>query len=644
MRLKTLQDNFYLDGLGNIMVMRLKFLFIIGLLLPYFVGASQDMTTILSDEGKYELDFTDIDNIKWRFERSYQIVVRSEQDVDLLRNISVELDKETSESLITAAAIVSHSQGEKDTIGQDSFKLQPYDAIYAEHICHLSNLRLNDTIKVSYATSSEPHTNLIRWSVQQSFPVLQSAFQFLLPEGTVYHDHITNSQHLIQEQALDTTLKLGKVKVPLKGLRLTFGNIPASIEEPFAPVLVQSQPAVLLAISDMYIGRIELYMPPWPDQITDLAVSDYFGKQYRSRAYYKWLADKASEIINTRYTPKLHLLKLYEFIHQEFDWDGSYGLIPSHSLSDMRNGGRRVNKASLNMALLALLQETGFAAYPVLVTTTDQLPAYKEIPNLNQFNHFVIAVEVDRELVFLDAGDPQLPIGLIDNGINHNNTVLIKNYKGAWVEIPDFESKSIIAIVLKVHNDLSATGTIKASFEGYDAFNERHLLQADPRALYWKERGMALSPDIKIDSVRFDHVRNLLMPFENAVYFHIEPSSDQEELAFNPIFYSFFNQIYFTDTTRISDVMLPSKIVEKVVFNATLDNLSVKIMPEALNIRTVDNSSVMSYKTSHELQQLGCVFDIEVNNPKIRAAAYPALKRYLEQVYDKLDEQIVIGR
>jgi hypothetical protein len=624
--------------------MRFKFLFTVGMLFQYFAGAGQQLTTIISDQGKYELDFTDIDKIKWHFERSYQIVVRSRQDLDLLRNISIELDKETSESLIDASVMISHTQGIRDTIVRDSFKLQPYDALYSEYICQVSNLRLNDTIKVSYVTNSEPHTNLIRWSIQQSFPVLESKFQFLLPEGTVYHDHITNSKYLTTELPIDTTLRLGRVKVPLKGLSLTFRNIPASADEPFAPALVQTQPAVLLTITDMYIGRVELYMPTWSDQITDLAVSDYFGKQYRSRAYYKWLADKASDIINTRYKPKLHLLKLYEFVHQEFEWDGSYGLIPSHSLSDMRSGEKRVNKASMNMALLALLQETGFAAYPVLVTTTDQSPAYKEIPNLNQFNHFVIAVEVDRELVFLDAGDPQLPIGLIDNGINHSNAVLIKNYKGAWIEIPDFESKSIIAIVLKVHDDLSASGTIKANFEGYDAFNERHLLQADPNALYWKERGLALSPDIRIDSVRFDNVRNLLMPFENVVYFHIEPSSDQEELAFNPIFYSFFNQVYFTDSTRVNDVLLPSKIVEKVVFNAILDNLTVKSMPESINIRMVDNSSEMSYKTSEQLPQLGCVFDIVLNKPEIGVGTYPALKVYLEQVYQKLTEQIVIGR
>ena len=624
--------------------MRLNFLWTFTFVGLYFFSMSQEVTTILSDQGEYQLDFADLEDIKWRFDRHYRIVVKEPGDVDLLRNISLELDRETEEKLSQATIHIKHQSGLIDSIPQDSFKLQPFDAIYAEYVCNLATLQLYDTIEVSYRTHCEPHTNLIHWSIQQAYPVVQSTFHFMLPEGTVYHDHLTDSKYLAREEPRDTTLKVGRAKVPLKGLKLTFRDIPAFVEEVLSPEPVQVQPAALLAISDLYIGKTELYMPAWPEQITDLAISDYFGKQYRARAYYKWLADKASDIINTKYTRMLHLLKLYEFVHQEFEWDGSYGLVPSHSLSEMRNRDKRVNKSSMNMALLALLQEADFAAYPVLVTTTDQLPAFKEIPNVNQFNHFVIAVEIDREIVFVDAGDPLLPIGLIDNGLNRKSAILIKNYKGAWVEIPDSESKSMILIDLEVHEDLSATGSISANFEGYDAFNERHLLNADAKALYWKDRGLALSPDVRIDSVRFNHVKNLLMPFENKVFFHISTSSDQEELAFNPIFYSFFSQIYFKDSTRTTDVVFPSRITEKVVFNATFKSLKALSLPEPLSIRTEDDISTMTYQTSSEENKLQCVFDIEIKESEIVAEKYSALRRYLEKVYLKLSEPIVIGR
>ncbi|NND32824.1 MAG: hypothetical protein HKN76_09550 [Saprospiraceae bacterium] len=624
--------------------MRRYFLLTLSFGFFYFTAWSQEVTTILSDQGSYQLDFSDLDNIMWQFDRNYEIVVKQETDLDLLSNISLELDKDTEESLTNANIYIKHANGLNDSLPRDSFKLQPFDAIYSEYICRLPALQLFDTIEVSYSTTCQPHTNLIKWNIQQAYPVVQSCFQFMLPEGTVYHDHITDSRFLATEEARDTSLKIGRVTVPLKGLKLTFKAIPAFVDEVFSPQPEQVQPAALLAISDLFIGKIELYMPTWTEQVTDLAVSDYFGKQYRARAYYKWLADKASEIINTKYTRKLHLLKLYEFVHQEFEWDGSYGLIPSHSLSEMQDGDKRVNKAAMNMALLALLQEADLAAYPVLVTTTDQMPAYQEIPNLNQFNHFVIAVEIDREIVFVDAGDPLLPIGLIDNGLNRKKAIIIRNYKGSWVEIPDPESTSMILITFEVHEDLSATGSISANFEGYDAFNERHLLSADPNALYWKDRGLALSPDVRIDSVRFNHVKNLLMPFENKVYFHISPSADQEELAFNPIFYSFFNQLYFKETTRSTPVIFPSKIVEKVVFNATFQALKALRIPETLSIRTEDGVSVMSYKTSQQPNQLQCVFDIEIKDPTITPDNYQSLMIYLEQVYAKLNEPIVIGR
>jgi hypothetical protein len=238
-----------------------------------------------------------------------------------------------------------------------------------------------------------------------------------------------------------------------------------------------------------------------------------------------------------------------------------------------------------------------------------------------------------------------LPIGFVDSAVRHSQAILIKNYKGVWAEIPDFEGKSTMMVRMNIYDDLSASGSIQVSFEGYDAQNERHYLNGDPQGLYWKERVMAISPDIRIDSIRFDNVKNLLEPFINKVYFHIEPSEDQEEMTFYPVFYSFFNQAYFTDSVRVNRIVFPSKLKERAILNITFDgNLQVISMPEDLRVRMIDGSSEMEFRHSQQNKNAQYTFSIDLNKRLIEPVYYAAIREYLQQVSEKLNEPVVIGR
>lgn len=622
--------------------MRNLFFVIVGLL-AYLSESFGQQTTILIDHGSYGFDYTDIKDIKWKADRFFEIAINRQEDLELLKNVSVEVNRIAGEELTEAIAI-RRSESAIDTFPRDSFKLQPFDAVMAEYLHTFPELKVGDTISVRYSVKSQPNTDIIRWQLQHAYPVQTSIFEFMLPEVALYADHLTDGQYLESEKLLDTTFIVERSRIPSKGVQFTFRNIPAFVEEPLAPELNETRPMVLFSIMDLLLGDVELYMPSWSNQITDLIVGDYFGKQFRVRSSYRWLSEKAMDILSTKYTPDLMLLKLYEFVHSEFEWDGSYGLFPSYTLNEMEQQ-KLVNKASVNMALLALLQEAGFKAYPELVTTTDRPFVYEQIANVNQFNHFVIAVDQGKEILYLDAGDPLLPPGLIDSGVRHTKTILIKNYKGTWHEIPDFRSKSILLVDMRVHNDLSASGTIMASFEGYDAHNERHFLQGDPGGIYWKDRVAAISQDIRIDSVRYENVRNLLEPFINKVFFHIEPSQDQEELSFIPVFYSFFNQNYFQDSVRQNRIVFPALLMEKVVFNISFEEgLEVQSIPEDLKIRMIDSSSEMEFRHTQDGEKAQCTFNISLDKKIIEPVYYDALKEYLTQLSSKLSQPVVIAR
>ncbi len=617
----------------------------------FFLGIlSQELqaqqTTMLKDHGHYSLDYSDLSNIRWQFERHYQIVLGQQADVSILKNVIIETTNAEKEKLVAASAQIKSAEGPGQHFTLDSFKMQPFDATWTEYILQAEGLSVGDTLEVQYRIHADITNTLHEWILQYPYPVKESKVSFIIPEAFSYADHVTDRKYLKGEKGLDSTVIIGKglskARIPQKGLELTFADIPPYEEEIFAPPLIETRPAFLLNLTEAHVGQQTVFLPSWSEQCVDLAVGDYFGKQYRTKTDYRWLAEAADEILRTNYSDQLLVLKLYEFVHQRFSWDGSYGLFPSHTIAEMRSQ-KTVNKSALNMALLALFNEAGFAAYPVLVTTTDRRPVYEEIPSVDQFNHFVIEINLSGGKMYVDAGQAKLPPGWIDAGIRKQLAIQIKNYKGNWISLPERSTSSLLNIQIHVKDDFSASGTISAAFTGYDAFTERNLLQDDPTGHYWKSRAEALSRDIRIDSVRYDHVKNLLEPFKNTVYFHIEPAEDQSELVLSPVPYSFFNQNYFTDSLRVNAVQFPLKIEEQTHISITrAPDVHIISAPKAQKLRLEGNQSIMQFLTNQDGQQFQGHFDIKFVKTSFNPVEYSALKIYLDHVATLINKPIVM--
>ncbi len=610
----------------------------------FIVSQLGAQSSILYDHGHYGLNFSDLENIKWQFDREYKLVVNTLEDIAILRNIAIETTSGSGESLVDASVVVYAQDKDTLSFSRDSFAVQPFDAQWTEHLLVLSELRVFDTIHVKYTIQSELSTEIQRWTVQHTYPVQESKVSFLVPEIFGYEDYISDRSHLVSEIAKDSTLRLDRGRIPLKGLTLTFRDIPAYLSEPLAPSETVQRTSYFFAVTQFSLGSDDAYMPQWTIQASDLIVNDWFGKQYRTRGNYRWLLAEASSLFDIKYEDRLFMLKLYEFIHQTFQWDGSYGLFPSHTLPEMA-GARIVNKSAMNIAMMALLHASQYKAYPVLVTTTDQTPVITDIPNINQFDHFVIMVELGRERIYIDCGDPNLPIGWIDSGIRTTNAMFIKNYKFTWIPLPDFKSRSSSVLSVQVDNDFSATGTIDLTYQGYDAQTERNLLDSDRNAFFWKSRAGAISSDIRVDSVRFENVQNLLEPLKERVYFHIDPSQDHEELILNPVFYSYFSTSYLIDTSRMNPVHYPFEMQEESVVHLKLDESLDIHVPENTKLVLMGGGSEMLYQSSSEQNNMTQVrFSMKLLNHQYDASMYPALRNYMSQVQEKINQPIVITK
>lgn len=114
--------------------------------------------------------------------------------------------------------------------------------------------------------------------------------------------------------------------------------------------------------------------------------------------------------IKRKGTGKELLLKnTYEFVRDNFAWNGDYGKYVEDDLKDVYKT-RSGNAAEINLTLIAMLNACGVAANPVLVSTKENgIPMF---PTLEGFNYVIAGVDLGEELILLDAtekfGNPNI--------------------------------------------------------------------------------------------------------------------------------------------------------------------------------------------------------------------------------------------
>ncbi|MBX2817707.1 MAG: DUF3857 domain-containing protein [Saprospiraceae bacterium] len=599
-------------------------------------------TAILSDRGAYRIDYSDLNNLRWAFERSYHVVIGAAEDIAFLKFVSLSVDLGFNEEMVDAAVTVSSPGGKKVNYKKSDFEREPYSVEIVDYTLEVQDLQVGDTLTVAYSTIADLSNRLHRWDFQYAYPVRSSELSFLVPDAFTFAEYLSDERYLLSKVAISEKVSVSRSqRLQLKGIKLACTDIPAYVEEALMPPLTEIRPAYFFSLTDLAPVNYDAFLADWSTQVSDLVVNDYWGKQFRVRSNYGWLLQEAREIMKLRTDERTKAWKCYQLVHRLFKWDGSMGVFPSHTINEMKNT-REVNKAAMNQALLALLREADLRSFPILVSTRDQNPVQEEIPDVYQFNHFVIVVGIGDDALYLDAGDPKLPIGYIDQNVRRSPSALIRNYKASWVSLPEFESSSMFRTDIKVLRDGSAQGTITCSYQGYDAQAERQLLSEDKQAQYWKSRAAVMSPSIRIDSVRFSNVSSALKPLSSTVHFHIQPS---DEIQLAPLFYSFFSDLALPEQTRQNVVQFPFKINENFALSISYpEDIIVSEEAAAQRYAMEQKEVYLEYIVETAPGSLDIRCAIKVNEPTMLQSKYSALQNVMAEIQEKLAKRVIVSK
>jgi hypothetical protein len=165
--------------------------------------------------------------------------------------------------------------------------------------------------------------------------------------------------------------------------------------------------------------------------------------------------------------------------------------------------------------LRAMLREAGIRAYPTLAKPKMFGDVYPEWPSPSQFNHAIVAIEVDAtvalpavlpvnpwgRLLFFDPTDPDTILGDLPQQLQGSNVLICAEGSGALTTLPALPVKPEYLVETKAEFSLSADGSVsgKRSFGGVGqaGARARHWLRTTSTNDQRKKVGKSLGEDLR---------------------------------------------------------------------------------------------------------------------------------------------------
>ena len=332
------------------------------------------------------------------------------------------------------------------------------------------------------------------YSLQAGDPIEKARFALILPKDTKLQRRVLNEKF----NTLNADLNPKVVSEgPNDIYSWEFSRIPQIIPEPSMPPVIEVTPLVLLSTFQSWD---EIYKWWWK-LAEDKVIADEAIKM------------KVRELAKDKKTLEEKLRAIYHFCARDIRYVaieyGQAGYEPHYAAEIFRNKyGDCKDKSIL---LVAMLKEIGIEAYPVLIGTRGVVKMQDDFPMQN-FNHCIVALRRQDELVFVDPTGEAVSFGDLPENVQGRTVLVILKDKQLVTTTPKFSAEhnrlvSETVLTFAPDDSIEALRTIRTSgiFDQVQRLQMRYTMP-----LLIKERLKERIQDIIPGSVLLDyHIENV---------------------------------------------------------------------------------------------------------------------------------------
>jgi hypothetical protein len=384
------------------------------------------------------------------------------------------------------------------------------------------------------------------------------------------------------------------------------------------------------------------------DNVIDRLLEDEFSPYLEAAKGYDQKL-KSLKIYSLSYPERIKTI--FQYVSDSYNWNHIYGIYPEKRPDEVMET-KTGTGSEMNLLLTGLLRKADIEAYPVLVSTRDHGSVSKKFVLPNQFNHIVVYVPGDQDLL-LDTITGDRPLhNLPISDLNGQGLLIKKPYVGnkRWINlVPLQKTIKVGSLFAEIGRDGYLSGRTSYKSTGYKAFKEREELKNKGEERFANEnifKGFKNANLIKINHNSFadlDSVFSYTAYFDSAKSVATQVSDSLIYLDSTP--FMKWEENPLKQQKREYPVDFPYSTKEKFVMVLKIpEGYNLESYPQNFTTRIARKGGMFQRKTEIKDGQLIMHWTVELDRLRYSPQEYSRLRYFFDQVIHAHSEKIILKK
>ena len=337
-------------------------------------------------------------------------------------------------------------------------------------------------------------------------------------------------------------------------------------------------------------------------------------------------------------------MAIYRLLKDHVKWNEKYALYSESASKVLKE--RSGSNASINFILINMLRDAGFEAYPAVMRSRNKGFLAIKRATIKEFNTFVVAIKVGDKYSYLDGSieDGWLDV-LPDHLLVDRARIVSKDKQSEWVNLMGVsESKSRSMVKGELQADGTLQADIQTKYTGLEAASLRHdFRMATDSATFVSELAQELN--CEIESLSLTNHHGLGPDVERNMHVTKQCDAAGDMIYLNPWVLTLMSENPLTEEKRTLPVEFPYLYTDNLTSVITLpEGYVVEELPQSLMIKSEDGKLSCVIASSADGSMLSSRCQIQVSKLFFSPDEYPFVKSFLEEIYKRLQDVIVIKK
>ncbi|WKV13781.1 DUF3857 domain-containing protein [Marivirga harenae] len=530
-----------------------------------------------------------------------------------------------------------------DSLNSATIKKKVNNGI-VENYFSLPNAKVGSIIEYSYQIKIADWQELNTWYFQNDIPVLKSIYTTETPNYLLFYKYLEGLLNLNDFSRKTVKKMINDKQTDILIENYQMDSIPAYVQENDVPGY------------DYFVSKLKFELAEYtlPRQNTEFLLPQNYEElafNWAGAPFFKDVYSKSSYLqreIDRIYHPqllKMDVIKgFYFFIRNNFNIDLTYG---DKSLEEAYRA-RKGTPQQINMILTKMLNQSGFDAYLVALSTISNRPTYPDNPNFELFDTYISMVRYNGDNYFMDASEKDLLFNMLPPDYVNNGGLVISQDAPGFVPLSfDHEDKEMITAEFVISDSATINGEYEVKREGYAVYNfdsrflnnnrtyNDYLIETIFQNMDWNIKKHEVNDQFEESKIIKEYL-SFARPADSIAKNYME---------IQPIVFNEFPENPLQAEKRQNPLTLYTPLVRKASYSYSIpEGWTVLEFPSEKNVALPDGKGKLMYQCKKMGDTLKIEYSINYDKVIYMPDEYVVIKTFMQEITDTLAQKIVLIR